>query len=158
MLSSPDLHRVIGGLPMDRWDCGGFSMWKCRQMVARTFMSPELYFLSTDLAALVPADISDDDPVRLANWLSSSFPQLPTIQVTIQPSHGLWESQPSETTSSEQLLERWEYLKSRQFSRKLLRSNKSHSPRWGGTSLLDEFYRRIPWKFLPDSMTRFNLP
>jgi hypothetical protein len=157
MLASPNLHRVIGGLPRDRWDCGGFSKWKCRQMVARTFMSTELYFMSTDLAAFVPMDISDDDPVRLANWLSSSFPQLPTMQVTMQPSHGLWEYQPPNSSSS-QLLERWEYLKSQQFSRQLLRSNEGPSPRWEGTSLVDEFYRRIPWKLFPDSLTRFNLP
>lgn len=157
MLASPDLYRVIGGLPRDRWDCGGFSMWKCRQMVARTFMSTELYFMSTDLAARVPTNISDDDPALLANWLSSSWPQLPTMQVTFQPSHGLWESQPSGTTSSE-LWERWNFLKTGQFSRQLLRLSEMPSPRWEGRSLLDEFYRRIPWKFFPDSLTRFDLP
>jgi len=157
MLSSPDLYRVIGGIPRDRWDCGGFAKWKCRQMVGRTYMSTELYFMSTDLAASVPFDISDEDPVRLSNWLSSSLPQLPTMQVTIQPNHDLWESQPSSIPSSE-LRERWEFLKNQQFSRKLLRSNTGKTPRWEGKSLLDEFYRRIPWKYVPDALTRFDLP
>ncbi len=157
MLSSPELQRVIGGIPRDRWDCGGFSRWKCRQMVGRTYMSTELYFLSTDLAAVVPLDVSDDDPVRLSNWLSSSLPQLPTMQVTIQPNHSLWESQPSSISSSE-LRNRWEFLKSQQFSRKLIQFKNIPKPRWEGTSLLDEFYRRIPWKYFPETLTRFNLP
>lgn len=157
LLSSPDLHRVIGGIPRDRWDCGGFSRWKCRQMTGRTYMSTELYFMSTDLAALVPLDVSDEDPLRISNWLSSSLPQLPTIQVTIQPTHCLWESEPSTIPSSE-LLERWQFLESQQFSRKLLRLNISPAPRWRGKSLLDEFYRRIPWKYIPNTLTRFNLP
>lgn len=157
MLGSPDLFRVIGGTPRDRWDCGGFSQWKCRQMVGRTFMSTELYFLSIDLAALVPLDVSDDEPVRLSNWLASSLPQLPTLQVTYQPSHGLWENHSSNTTGIE-LTERWQYLESQQFSRKLIEPNHSPAPRWQGTSLMDEFYRRIPWKYFPESLTRFNLP
>lgn len=157
MLESPDLFRVIGGTPRDRWDCGGFSQWKCRQMVGRTFMDPGLYFLSTDLAARVPRDISHDESLRISNWLSSILPQLPTIQVTFQPDHGLWESHPLNTTALE-LRNRWEYLQSQQFSRHLLKPNNSPAPRWEGASLLDELYRRIPWKYLPESLTRFNLP
>lgn len=156
MLGSPLMYRVIGGMPRDRWDCGGFSKWKCRQMKGRTFMSPELYFMSTDLAARAPLHILDEEPDRLSNWLAESLPQFPTMQVTIQPSHGLWEKQPLDATSSA-IQQRWDYLKSRKYSRQLVRVDNSAAPRWNGTSLLDEFYRRIPWKYLPDSLTRFNL-
>jgi hypothetical protein len=156
LLGSTSLFRVIGGVPGDRWDCGGFSKWKCRQMQS-TFMRSELYFLSADLAAWVPLDIVDQEPHRLSNWLTSSLPQLPTIHVTIPASHGLWEQQPKDASSID-LQQRWEYLKSRQFSRHLILSSEEAVPRWNGTSLTDEFYRRIPWKFFPDSWTRFNLP
>jgi hypothetical protein len=156
VLGLPSMYRVIGGVPKDRWDCGGFSKWKCRQMQP-TYMSSNLYFLSTDLATAVPLDISDQEPDRLANWLTNTSPQLPTMQVTIKQSHGLWEDQ-GEGSSSLIIQERWDYLKSHQFSRHLVRSDQDAVPRWNGTSLLDEFYRRIPWRYIPNSLTRFNLP
>ena len=156
VLGLPSMHRVIGGVPKDRWDCGGFSKWKCRQMHP-SYMSSTLYFLSTDLAAGVPLNMDDQEPYRLANWLVNASPQLPTMQVTIKPSHGLWESQGA-TVSSVSLQERWDYLQSQQFSRHLLQPNEDTVPRWNGTSLLDEFYRRIPWRFIPNSWTRFDLP
>jgi len=155
-LGLSSMRRVVGGVPKDRWDCGGFSKWKCRQMQA-TYMSPTLYFLSTDLAKKIPFDIVDEAPERLADWLMSATPQLPTIQVPIQPSHGLWEVQGSRMLSVE-LQKRWNYLKSHQFAKHLIQSEETNLPRWNGTSFLDEFYRRIPWKYIPNAWTRFDLP
>ena len=156
VLGLHSMHRVIGGVPKDRWDCGGFSKWKCRQMHP-TYMSSMLYFLSTDLAAGVPLNIDDQEPHRLANWLVNASPQLPTMQVTLKQSHGLWET--LEATASRVSMEaRWEYLKSQQFSRHLVQTDVDTVPRWNGKSLLDEFYRRIPWRCIPSSWTRFNLP
>jgi hypothetical protein len=163
--SSSPLRRsnIYGGSPRDRWECGGMKKWQCRQMAGKTFMSPELYFLSRDLAEMVPDDLKEEDPLSVANWVFNL--PTPVLQVTMRPSlHGLWENEEGSITPND-YRKRWNYLVDQQFAKKELHSTTStetqsslYVPRYEGKSLLDEFYRRVPWGWFPDRFTRWNLP
>lgn len=154
-LSSPKLRRVYGGYPRDRWECGGFKDWKCRQMTGQIFMDPSFYFLSSDLARRIPDNLDPKDPSSVANWVFDL--PMPVMQASFRSSDGIWEEGP---TTPRDYRQRWNYLSEHRFAKNLLSSNadKKIVPRYEGKALVDEFYRRVPWKWFPDRFTRWNLP
>jgi hypothetical protein len=153
-LSSPQLRRVYGGSPRDRWECGGMKSWRCRQMAGKIFMDQGLYFLSTELAQSMPDNLDQKDPLSVANWVFSL--PMPVMQASIRPSHALWEEGPP---TPRDYRERWEYLMEHRFANDLLSSTSDKFvPRYDGKALVDEFYRRVPWKWFPDRFTRWNFP
>lgn len=89
--------RVYGGVPYDRWSCGGGpGRPHCDQLVGTTYMSGELYFLSTDLSQFITGHklnrsavyISKED-MCTGNYVHSH--PLPIVQIAIQRSHKVWD-------------------------------------------------------------------
>jgi hypothetical protein len=163
-LDSPYLKRVYGGQPVDRISCGGMKYWKCRQMVGQTYMSPELFFLSKDLARTIPPDI-ESDSYGISNWLydggqtiNSFFSRdfqngnAPILQLTLRAAkQGLWEIGPTQPAEYQ---ERWNDLKRQGFKADLL----MNTPRTPRPSVLEDLYfYYIPWERFPKGLTKFNL-
>jgi hypothetical protein len=130
LLDNPHLRHVFAGQPIDRLTCGGVSETVCRKMVGQTAMSPDLYFISRDLAFHTPPSLerSHDDAHGVSNWLYG-MKRSPILQLTLNPTeHGLWEKGPDDPVKFQK---RWDELKQHGFRKDLLKDF-TPRPTWGG--------------------------
>jgi hypothetical protein len=165
----PYNRRIYGGMLMDRQACGGMRKWHCRNMVNKNYMAGEVYFLSPDLAKFIVSPELDrkslmypiTEDYSIGNLVHSS--PLPINQVVLSPKHALWEH--GDHLKDPQDYERrwmelqnsWQNLRVPIESSDMTLDEYIKTERNKPRALIDEFYRRVPWRHLPD-WGGWNLP
>ena len=92
----PRGRRIYGGIPYDVLTCGGYRRQYCPDMVGKTYMSGELYFLSADLSRFITSPQLNRTAVRIpkedmctGNFVHS-HPQ-PLLEAVVSRHQALWE-------------------------------------------------------------------
>jgi hypothetical protein len=146
----------------------GMRLWHCRQLVNKNYMSGEIYFMSPDLAEFIVSPELNRKPLifytedfTIGNFVHSS--PLPINQVVISPKHVLWEHG-DQIKDPDAFERRWNEVRYSWQNQPVVATGDEETIAQFETdsksfrSVADEFYRRIPWRWTPDFLAKWNLP
>jgi hypothetical protein len=131
-------------------------------------MSGEIYFMSPDLAEFIVSPELNRKPLifytedfTIGNFVHSS--PLPINQVVISPKHVLWEHG-DQIKDPDAFERRWNEVRYSWQNQPVVATGDEETIAQFETdsksfrSVADEFYRRIPWRWTPDFLAKWNLP